>query len=64
MLPRISVLRAIEALSRLCLYEEQQEKGDCNLIQHLEKHERVLMARKMEGQQQQDIRRYFGSNLI
>ncbi|EFW15105.1 predicted protein [Coccidioides posadasii str. Silveira] len=46
-------------VKKLCLYEEQQDKGDTELIQQLNYYERRLGARRLENQQQLDIRAYF-----
>ncbi|ODQ69189.1 hypothetical protein LIPSTDRAFT_76436 [Lipomyces starkeyi NRRL Y-11557] len=58
-LPKISVGEAIEALYKLRLHEEQQHEGNQAFIKDLLKHERILNARKLGGQQQKDIRAYF-----
>jgi hypothetical protein len=42
-LPQISPVDALECLYKLCLFEEQQVDADQRLIQHLMRHERVLL---------------------
>lgn len=58
-LPQITAADALESLYKLCLFEEQQVDADRCLIQHLIRHERVLSKKKVEKQQQCDIRQYF-----
>jgi hypothetical protein len=59
-IPQISPADALECLYKLRLFEEQQaEDADQHLIQHLMRHERVLLQRNMEKQQQTDIRTFF-----
>jgi hypothetical protein len=58
-LPQISPADALECLYKLRLFEEQQVDADQHLIQHLMRHERVLLQRKMQKQQQTDIRMFF-----
>lgn len=50
---------AIQALKKLCLYEEQQDQGEAHLISALHKHERLVEARKVGGRKQSDIRDFF-----
>lgn len=57
--PQITVTEALDMVKRLRLYEEQQDKGDTELIQQLNHYERRLGARRLEKQQQQDIRAFF-----
>ncbi|KAJ6149522.1 hypothetical protein N7471_000721 [Penicillium samsonianum] len=62
---------AIQALKTLCIYEEQQEQGETQLISALHRHERLLEARELEareleareleGRKQRDIRAFFGA---
>lgn len=58
-LPQISATDALESLYKLRLYEEQQVDANQDLIQILIRHERALLQRKVENQQQKDIRQYF-----
>ena len=51
-IPRVSSGEALDCLSKLCLYEEQQIDGDQPLICHLVRHERVLLKKQAEKQQQ------------
>jgi hypothetical protein len=57
--PPIPTQEALEALKKLQLYEEQQDQGDIDLIQWLNRHERVIWGRKMANLKQGDIRAYF-----
>ena len=58
-LPQILAPEALESLYKLQLHEEQQVEANQDLIQLLQRHERVLLGRKQERQQQVDIRHYF-----
>ena len=58
-LPQILAPEALESLYKLQLHEEQQVEANQDLIQLLRRHERVLLGRKQERQQQVDIRHYF-----
>ena len=58
-LPQILAPEALESLYKLQLHEEQQVEANQELIQLLRRHERVLLGRKQEKQQQIDIRHYF-----
>ena len=58
-LPRITASDALQCLYKFRLFEEQQVDADRSLIQHLIRHERVLARKKVEKQQQCDIRQYF-----
>ena len=58
-LPQILAPEALESLYKLQLHEEQQVEANQDLIQLLRRHERVLLGRKQEKQQQVDIRHYF-----
>jgi hypothetical protein len=58
-LPQISPADALECLYKLRLFEEQQVDADQRLIQHLMRHERVLLQRKIQKQQQSDIQMFF-----
>ena len=55
-LPQITASEALESLYKLQLYEEQRVDANRGLIQLLRHHERVLLGRKQEKQQQADIR--------
>ncbi|EFW22587.1 predicted protein [Coccidioides posadasii str. Silveira] len=59
MLPLITPLEALDLVKRLQLYEEQQDQGDQQLIQQLNSYESKIAARRLQTQQQQDIRAYF-----
>jgi hypothetical protein len=59
--PRISHHEAIQALDTLRLYEEQQDAGDAQFISTLNRHKRVIIARKKALQEQSDIRSFFGA---
>ena len=58
-LPHVTVDEALEALSRLRLFEEQSEDGKPDWITQLNHHERVLNVRRVNRQKQQDIRSFF-----
>ena len=58
-LPKVSVEEAISAMQRIRLYEEQQVEGSCDFIREAERHERILWRRKLDAQNQRDIRSYF-----
>nr|KMM72253.1 centromere binding protein Cbh2 [Coccidioides posadasii RMSCC 3488] len=57
--PQISTTEALDIVKRLRLYEEQQDKGDTEVIQRLNHYERRLEARRLENQQRQDMTAYF-----
>jgi hypothetical protein len=58
-LPQISPAEALECLYKLRLFEEQQVDGDQRLIQHLMRHERVLLRKKIEKEQQSHVRMFY-----
>lgn len=58
-LPYITAQDALVCLYRLRLHEEQQINGHKPLIQQLLQHEKTLLARKVNNQQQSDIRSFF-----
>lgn len=58
-LPQMPAIEALEGLYKLQLHEEQQIEANQDLIQLLQRHERVLLGRKQEKQQQVDIQHYF-----
>jgi hypothetical protein len=57
--PIITHVEALEALSKLRLYQEQQDIGNRELIQALDREERSIQSRKIYMQKQRDIRSYF-----
>ena len=59
--PVISTIEATELVSRLRLYEEQQENANKVLIKDLLRHEKVIQRRKVDSQQQLNIRHFFTS---
>jgi hypothetical protein len=63
-LPSIPNSKALEALYKLRLYEEQQEDGDTARIRDFNRYEQVILGRKVELSKQVDIRTYFGANYI
>lgn len=58
-LPPISIRSAIEALSILRLYEEQQSEASAPIIEQLSKHEVVLQDRRNRSLRQAQITSYF-----
>ncbi|OJD15333.1 hypothetical protein AJ78_04417 [Emergomyces pasteurianus Ep9510] len=56
---QIITTEALDMIKKLRLYKEQQDKEDTELIQRLNHYERRLEARRLEKQQQQDIRAFF-----
>jgi hypothetical protein len=63
-LPSIPNSKALEALYKLRLYEEQQEDGDIARIWDFNRYEQVILGRKVELSKQVDIQTYFGANYI
>ncbi|KAJ5751479.1 mariner-Tc1 transposon family protein [Penicillium nucicola] len=57
--PLVPINDAIRALETLRLYEEQQERGETQLITSLYKHQRIIQDRRLNAQKQKDIRGYF-----
>ncbi|KAF7167950.1 hypothetical protein CNMCM6106_003299 [Aspergillus hiratsukae] len=57
-LPQISPAEGLECLYKLRLFEEQQVDADQRLIQHLMRHERVLLRKKIEKEQQSHVRMF------
>ncbi|OJJ88102.1 uncharacterized protein ASPGLDRAFT_43224 [Aspergillus glaucus CBS 516.65] len=58
-LPKVSAEEAFAAIQKLRLYEEQQMEGNPAFIREMERHERVIWRRKLDLQNQRDIRSYF-----
>lgn len=58
-LPKVSAEEAIAAIQKLRLYEEQQMEGNPAFIREMERHEHVVWRRKLDLQNQRDIRSYF-----
>ena len=57
--PQITITEALDMVKRLCLYKEQQDKGNIELIQQLNYYKQRLGARRLKKQQQQDIWAFF-----
>ena len=58
-LPKVSAEEAIAAIQKLRLYEEQQADGSPAFIHEIERHERTIWRRKLDLQNQRDIRSFF-----
>lgn len=58
--PRIKLNKAIEALQKLRLYEEQQEDGEREVITTLLRHERRIQGRRLQNTKQTTIKSFFG----
>ncbi|OJD12836.1 hypothetical protein AJ78_06638 [Emergomyces pasteurianus Ep9510] len=56
---QITNTKILDMIKKLCLYEEQQDKGDTELIQRLNHYERRLEDQRLENRQQQDIQAFF-----
>lgn len=61
--PTVKISEALTALSTLKLYEEQSSEANPALTKLLRKHERELLHRRKEGQQQRDIRGFYRVSL-
>ena len=57
--PQIKLDEALDALQKLCLYEEQQEDCNRDIITTLLRHERRLQNRRSQNTKQQLITTYF-----
>ena len=57
---RIKLDEALEALQKLCLYEEQQEDGKREVITTLLRHERRIQGRRLRNTKQTTIKSFFG----
>ena len=59
MMAKVSSAEAITALNRLCLYEEQQDNGNSEVLRCLTRYRRDIRGRGTQELQQQSIQTYF-----
>lgn len=55
-IPKVGYTEAMQALHKLRLYEEQNANGDSELITRINRHERVMRARGIQGLKESSIR--------
>jgi DDE superfamily endonuclease. len=59
-IPQVTISEALEAIRMTRLHEEQDEEGDFEAIQVLNRLERKYLAREVNSRRQGDIRSWFG----
>ena len=56
--PKVGYSEAIQALQKLCLYEEQNDNGDSEWISRINRHKRVMRARGFQGLKQSSTKEF------